>query len=116
MEEPEIKENNSCETEAPQSVQNDAPNGGMSFAKIGLTAVVCLIFQFIALIVFAVIMFPVRNELNDGGTVRYEAVSHIYAVDDLHRMTDEEGVYTVGTVIYIYGNEVYNNSRNVYEE
>lgn len=84
--------------------------------KIALIAVMCLIVQIIAFIAGAVLLFPVRNVMNDGGTVRYEAISHIYAVDCLHRMTDEEGVYTVGTVVYIYGNEVYNDSRTVREE
>ena len=84
--------------------------------KTGLIAAMCLILQFVAFVVCAVLLFPVKNIVNDGGTVRYEAISHIYAVDCLHRMTDEEGVYTVGTVVYVFGSEVYNDSRTVSEE
>ena len=73
----------------------------------------------ILLILAAVILlFPIRAQMKDGGTVEYRAV--LYTVRDMHQIyhsydpkTGEiiEDGYTVGTVIEILGFEVFDNTR-----
>jgi len=69
----------------------------------------------IMLAVMIALLFPFENRLRDGGTRRYEPITKVYCVDLLHRINDTCDGFIVGTAIYIFGQEVYNNSRIVYE-
>ena len=70
---------------------------------------------YIILAAVIALLFPFESRLNDGGTRRYEPVTGLYRVDLMHRINDSCGGFIVGTVIYISGKEVYNNSRIIYE-
>lgn len=67
----------------------------------------------VCFIMFAVI--PIKNNVNDGGSVMYSPVTGIYEVWKLHRTVGENGGYTVGTAVKLFGIEIYNNSTVVYE-
>lgn len=56
-------------------------------------------------------LFPFSDHLRDGGTVIYEPVTGIYRIDKMHALTGQYGEYYVGTVIYIFGQKVYNDVR-----
>lgn len=73
---------------------------------------------FILILVAVILLFPIRGQMKDGGTVEYRAI--LYTVRDMHQIyisydpeTGEiiEDGYTVGTVIEILGVEVFNNTR-----
>ena len=75
--------------------------------RAGKTAVI------ISAVLAAVMLFPFSYHLRDGGTVIYQPVSRIYRVEKLHELTagTEEyryGDFRVGTAIYFFGAEVYN--------
>ena len=75
--------------------------------RAGKTAVI------ISAVIVIVLLFPFSYHLRDGGTVIYQPVSRIYRVEKLHELTagTEEyryGDFRVGTAIYFFGAEVYN--------
>ena len=59
-----------------------------------------------------ILFFPFCGHFRDGGTAIWEPVSHIYRVDKLHALNGRGG-FTLGTVIYIFGQRVYNNTWEV---
>ena len=69
----------------------------------------------LAVIILLVLLFPIRNQLKDGGTVEYKAL--IYKISKVKRLTIEEKKledlkikkYEQGIIIEILGFEVYNN-------
>ena len=72
-------------------------------------------------LVLAVLLFPMRLQAKDGGTVVYKSI--LYTVHDMHKISDvysEDGSvehgYTVGTVIKILGFEIFDNTRWVPQE
>ena len=76
---------------------------------------------FVILFILAVLLFPMRLQAKDGGTVVYKAV--LYTVRDMHAISDvysEDGSvehgYIVGTVIKILGFEIFDNTRWVPQE
>ena len=75
----------------------------------------------ILVIALFILLFPMRSQAKDGGTVRYQAI--LYTVSDMHQITDiqnEDGTfaegYTVGIVIEILGVEIFNNTRWIPEK
>ena len=78
---------------------------------------------FIILIVISVLLvfllFPRRDCLKDGGTITYESfwVGAIYTIEKRHEIYSENGTgyYIVGTVIYVFGHDIYNNSHVDYD-
>ncbi len=68
-------------------------------------------------IVLLVLLFPIRNQLKDGGTVEYKAL--VYKVSKVKRLItieemEQEGKikeYDQGIVIEILGFEVYNSVK-----
>ncbi len=68
-------------------------------------------------IILLVLLFPIRNQLKDGGTVEYKAL--IYKVSKVKRLIsveemEQEGKikeYDHGIVIEILGFEIYNNVK-----
>lgn len=68
-------------------------------------------------IILLVLLFPIRNQLQDGGTVEYKAL--VYKVSKVKRLIsieemEQEGKikeYDQGLVIEIFGFEVYNNVK-----
>ena len=75
--------------------------------RAGKTAVI------ISAVIAAVMLFPLSSHLRDGWTVIYQPLSRIYRVEKLHELTagTEEyryGDFRVGTAIYFFGAEVYN--------
>lgn len=72
-------------------------------------------------LVLAVLLFPMRLQAKDGGTVVYKSI--LYTVRDMHAISDvysEDGSvehgYIVGTVIKILGFEIFDNTRWVPQE
>ena len=68
-------------------------------------------------IILLVLLFPIRNQLKDGGTVEYKAL--VYKVSKVKRLItieemEQEGKikeYDYGIIIEILGFEVYNNVK-----
>ena len=73
---------------------------------IGLVAVILII-----------LLFPIKLQYNDGGSVAYQSIAGIYRVTDWHKMLPtEEGEpmkYKAGLSIEIFGREVYNNMISI---
>ena len=63
-----------------------------------------------AVLVAAILLFPMPIHYKDGGTVEYKAA--LYSVYDFHRINPDingEKPFLEGTVIEILGVEVFNN-------
>lgn len=60
-----------------------------------------------------VLLFPVRNQLKDGGSVQYKSLT--YEITKVHSLISEESgkvkPYNDGYVIIILGFEIYNDIR-----
>lgn len=71
----------------------------------------------VVVIVLLVLLFPIRNQLRDGGTVEYKAL--LYKVSKVHRLItieemEQEGKikeYDDGIIIELLGFEVYNSVK-----
>ncbi len=71
----------------------------------------------IILIVVLVLLFPIRSQLKDGGTVEYKSL--LYKVSKVHSLTsieemDKDGKvkpYDDGIIIEILGFELYNSVK-----
>jgi len=69
----------------------------------------------IILLLLVVLLFPVRTQLKDGGTVQYTAV--LYRVSKVHRLIsieemEQEGKvkeYDDGITVELLGFEIFNN-------
>ena len=67
----------------------------------------------VCLLLVIALFIPIRGQLKDGGTVHYNAIA--YDVYDVHSL-DSEGEdfgYTIGTIVEIFGFEVFNNTEFV---
>ncbi len=68
-------------------------------------------------IILLTLLFPIRNQLKDGGTVEYKAL--VYKVSKVKRLISIEEMeqkgkikeYDHGIVIEIFGFEIYNNVK-----
>ena len=57
-----------------------------------------------------VLLIPIPIHQKDGGTVEYKAA--LYSVYDVHRLPIDEGKpFLEGTIIEIFGIEVFNNVK-----
>ncbi len=68
----------------------------------------------IILLALIVLLFPIRTQLKDGGTVEYKAL--LYKVSDVHSLTTleehENGKeFNEGFIIEILGFEIFNNVK-----
>ena len=64
----------------------------------------------ILILVALILLFPIREQAKDGGTVLYNAI--LYDVYDVHRLSTEEGKdFDEGIIIEILGVEVFNNVK-----
>lgn len=66
----------------------------------------------ICVLLAIVLLIPVPRQLDDGGTVVYDAV--LYNVEKVHRInpdTNSKQEYLEGTVVTILGVEVFNNVK-----
>lgn len=64
------------------------------------------------IIITFVLLFPVKSQLKDGGTVEYRAL--LYKISKVHRLVLSEDMekkkqYDDGMIIEILGVEVFNN-------
>lgn len=66
----------------------------------------------ILIVVFLILLFPVRLQWKDGGSVSYDAI--LYTVYDVHSgygSPDDTGMhYVEGVIVEILGYQVYNNT------
>lgn len=66
-----------------------------------------------------IVLFPHRNCLLDGGTVRYSSIGRgaVYEVECRHRYYPENGriYYEVGTIISVFKKEIFNDVHVDYE-
>lgn len=79
-----------------------------------LITICLIIFMTVELLFPLALMFPIKNIVNDGGTVVFEPVTHLYRIECLHRINDDNSRlngYITGNIIYIFGQEVYNDTR-----
>lgn len=68
-------------------------------------------------IILLVLLFPIRNQLKDGGTVEYKAL--VYKVSQVKKLISKEEMgregkikeYDHGIIIEILGFEIYNNVK-----
>lgn len=68
-------------------------------------------------IILLVLLFPIRNQLKDGGTVEYKAL--VYKVAKVKKLISKEEMeregkikeYDHGIIIEILGFEIYNNVK-----
>lgn len=71
------------------------------------------------LLLAALVLFPRRKDLLDGGTVSYSSIGMgaVYEIECRHRLHPEDGrIYNeVGTIISIFKKEIYNNVHVDYE-
>lgn len=67
----------------------------------------------VAIIFLLVLLFPIKNQLKDGGTVEYKSL--IYKVTKVHNRELESEHYD-GTIIEIFNKEVFNNVVVTYIE
>ena len=71
----------------------------------------------LVVIVLLVLLFPIKNKLKDGGTVEYKEL--VYKISKVKRLIPieekEQDVkikkYEQGTMIEIFGFEIYNNVK-----
>ncbi|MBO5931209.1 MAG: hypothetical protein J6Q70_03135 [Clostridia bacterium] len=62
------------------------------------------------ILVALVLLFPIRMQAKDGGSVHYTAL--LYQVKDVHQFSDTEGKdFDEGIVVKILGYEVFNNVK-----
>lgn len=69
------------------------------------------------IVILLILLFPIRYELKDGGTVEYKAL--VYKVSKVHRLIsieemEQEGkikAFDQGIVIEILSFEIYNNVK-----
>ena len=67
-------------------------------------------------IILVVLLFPIRNQLKDGGSIQYKSLT--YEITKVHSLMPEEAEktgkvkpYNDGYVIKILGIEIYNNVK-----
>ena len=68
-------------------------------------------------IILLVLLFPIKNQLKDGGTVEYKAL--VYKVSKVKKLISKEEMeqegkikeYDYGIIIEILGFEIYNNVK-----
>lgn len=68
----------------------------------------------IVIVALIILLFPIRMQLRDGGTVEYKAL--LYKVSKVHSLTSIEEMengkqYNEGIIIKILGFEIYNNVK-----
>lgn len=70
---------------------------------------VTIIISIVVLMILAILLFPIRRDYDDGGTVAYDAI--LYSVTKRHSLAYEDGKggYMDGTEIRILSFEVYND-------
>lgn len=64
----------------------------------------------LCIVAVVVLLFPIPQQLKDGGTVEYRAI--LYNVKNVHRLhpdMESEKEYQEGTIVEILGIEVLNN-------
>ena len=72
--------------------------------KRELTTIICVILAFI-------LLFPVRLQYKDGGTVEYKAL--LYSIYDVHRINpdmESEEMFIEGLIIEILGVKIFDNT------
>ena len=66
----------------------------------------------LAVLVLIVLLFPIKLQYSDGGSVAYQSLVGIYRVTDWHQMLslDQGEGYKEGISVEIFGAEIYNNT------
>ncbi len=69
------------------------------------------------IVILFILLFPIRHQLKDGGTVEYKAlvykISKVKKLISIEEMEQEGKIkeYDHGIVIEIFGKEIYNNVK-----
>lgn len=69
------------------------------------------------IVVLLILLFPIRNQLKDGGTIEYRAllykISKVHSLISIEEMEREGKIkeYDDGIIIEILGFEIYNNVK-----
>lgn len=63
-------------------------------------------------LVLIILLFPVRRQIKDGGSIEYRAI--VYTVYDVHKSyisdSDIKMKYVEGVIVEIFGIQAYNNT------
>ncbi len=63
------------------------------------------------IITLLVLLFPIKNQLKDGGSIIYKSLT--YEIEYVHslKIVQDEKMYNEGLIIKILGLEIYNNVK-----
>ena len=71
----------------------------------------------LATLILIILLFPIRLQYKDGGSVAYQSLVGIYRVTDWHQMLPLDGgnevLYKDGLTVELFGREVYNNMLSI---
>jgi len=71
----------------------------------------------IIVVILIVLLFPIRNQLKDGGTVEYKSLTYsISKVHSLYSIGGYEMGYKDGIIIKLFNITIYNNTKNSLNE
>lgn len=76
-----------------------------------------IIVTVMVIVVLLILLFPIRNQLKDGGTIEYRAllykISKVHSLISIEEMEREGKIkeYDDGIIIEILGFEIYNNVK-----
>lgn len=83
------------------------------------TKKIIVVIIIVVCVLLAFLLFPRKYEFRDGGSVMYCSVAFgaIYKVEQRHRIYVEGGYsyYEIGTVVTIFGAELFNNAHVDYD-
>ncbi len=69
-------------------------------------------FIIILILVALILLFPIREQAKDGGSVRYNAILYdVYKVHCLYGGPDTGMLYVEGIIVEFLGHQVYNNTN-----
>ena len=69
------------------------------------------------IIILVVLLFPIRNQLKDGGTIEWKSLTYsIYKVHSLYSVDDYNMGYQDGIIIKLFNMTIYRNTKNNLDE
>lgn len=71
----------------------------------------------VLVLILIILLFPIKMQYKDGGSVAYQSLVGIYRVTNWHQMlpitAGEKGKYKKGLSVEIFGLEIYDNTLGV---
>lgn len=69
------------------------------------------------IIILIVLLFPIRNQLKDGGTIEWKSLT--YSISKVHSLYSVDGYpmgYKDGIIVKLFNMTIYNNTKNILNE